>query len=982
MGTEKERAKFLEQAERSVKKGKLQEAIREYQKLLALDSQDVNTRTLVSDLFLKINQKDRAIEELYKIASHYEERGSYSQSMAIYKKINKLNPGNIESTMKLADLYYAQGFLSEAKAEYSKIGKGLIKNHRTKEAVFLYEKLLKLDKKDIQARITLADLYTREGETDKAVESYNDVAEFRIQNNALKEAHEALKKAGDLREDNSRTFTNLIKLLKKENKNKEARKLIENVLKKNKDDVNALRLLGGLHFEEKDFEKAENVFIQVVSLRPKDVEARVKLGRISINQNNLDKAFEFYEPLVETLVKKQKAEKAIGLLGLILSAQKAHLPTLKALASIYKAADQQKNLEIVYHVLLEEYRKENKREEYIFILGELVSLCPEDKELESQYKEIKEGAEIPEAAKEIELVEEERIKAEEEVRKAEEEKKRTEEEAKRAEDEQMRAEEGARKAEEEASLAEEQKGKAEEERMRAGEEARKAEEEEAKRIAEEEMRRKAEENARLAEEEAKRTEDAARKAAEGEEKKLAEEEARMKAQEEANQAEELKRKAEEERMHAEEEARKAEEERKKAEEGRMRAEEGARKAEEERIRFEGEARKAEEGKKRAEEEVQRAEEEKKRAEEEKKRAEEEARRAAEEEMRKAAEEEARRKSEEEAKRAAEEERRKMDEALEAEKITRVSTAEIKELEDIIKEEKEVEPAELEEGSKEMLEMNLAQADLYLNQGLMRNAKRILENLRIQFPNDSRVEEKLSALGKVSTQVNVEDILQRVTKVSERESELFDYKESSEEGVEEEKREEKEEAVEEVKEEEKVEAKEEEIEKPVPAEKDTEPDKGPEEKVEKKEKVEKPEPPKKKEEEKREDKKEEVMKGDHKDLFHAGISFLEKGLFDQAIEKLKLASKDKSLSEECFHALSQCYRQKNECLEAVKWLGKARDLTQEGTDQFLALSYELASLYEEADEGEKALALFDEIKEFDPKYRDVKKKAKVLKKSLK
>jgi tetratricopeptide (TPR) repeat protein len=273
-------------------------------------------------------------------------------------------------------------------------------------------------------------------------------------------------------------------------------------------------------------------------------------------------------------------------------------------------------------------------------------------------------------------------------------------------------------------------------------------------------------------------------------------------------------------------------------------------------------------------------------------------------------------------------------------------------------------------------MNLAQADLYLNQGLMRNAKRILENLRIQFPNDSRIEEKLSALGKVSTQANVEDILKRVTEVSERESELFDHKESSEEGIEEERREEKEEAVEEVKEE-VVEVKEEKIEKPAPAEKEIELAKGPVEKVEIKEKVEKPEPPKKKEE-----KKEEVKKGDPKDLFHSGISFLEKDQFDQAIQNLKLASKDKSLSEECFHALSQCYRQKNEFLEAVKWLEKARDLTQEGTDQFLALSYELASLYEEADKGEKALALFDEIKEFDPKYRDVKKKTKVLKKSLK
>jgi tetratricopeptide (TPR) repeat protein len=264
MGTEKERSRFLENAEKNVKRGKFQDAIQEYKKVLAVDPQDINVRNLVSDLYLRMNQKDSAIEQLYKIASHYEERGSYSQSMAVYKKINKLNPGNIESTMKLADLYYAQGFLSEAKAEYSKIAKGLMKNHRTKEAIFLFEKLLKLDKKDIQTRLTLADLYTREGEIDKAVNRYNDVAESKIRSKAFKEAHEALKKARDLKEDDSRTLSNLISLLKKEDKTKEARKIIDKMLGKNKDDVTALRLLGGFHFEDKDFEKAEAVFNQVI----------------------------------------------------------------------------------------------------------------------------------------------------------------------------------------------------------------------------------------------------------------------------------------------------------------------------------------------------------------------------------------------------------------------------------------------------------------------------------------------------------------------------------------------------------------------------------------------------------------------------------------------------------------------------------------------------------------------------------------------
>lgn len=988
MGTERERSRFLENAERNVKRGKLQEAIQEYKKVLAVDPQDVHVRNIVSDLYLKANQKDRAIEEMYKIASHYEERGSYSQSMAVYKKIIKLNPGNIESSMKLADLYYAQGFLSEAKSEYSKIAKGLVNSKRMKEAIFLYEKLQKLDRKDIQTKIFLADLYAREGEIDKAVERYNDAAESKIRTSAFKDAHEVLKRAKDLKEDHSRTVANMVKLLQKEDKKKDARKLIDNILKKNKDDVNALRLLGNLHFEEKDFERAELVFAQVISLKPKDVEARVKLGRISISKDELDKAFELYEPLVETLVKKQKFEKAVGLLGLILSAKKVHIPTLQALASLYQSTSQKKNLEIVYRVLLEEYRKENRSKEYLSTLGELVSLCPEDKQLESHFNQLKGGAEGPVAG-----VEER--PAEEEVRRAaEEERKRAEEEAKKTEEERLRVEEERKKAEEEQRRAEEGARRAEEERKKAEEEARKAVEEEARTTAEEEARRKieeearkTEEQARRAEEEARRAEESARKAAEEEAKRKVEEEARRRAEEEARRAEDEKKRAEEDRRRAEEEVRKAEEQRRRAEDARKAAEEAARKAEEMRVRLEEEARRADEDKRRAEEEARRAEEEKRQAEEERARSEEEAKRTAEEEARKTAEEEARRateeesrrKADEEAQKAGEEERKKMEEALKAERITKVSTEEIKELEEIIEEKKEVEPSEPEEGSKELLEMNLAQADLYINQGLLRNAKRILENLRIQFPNDPRLEEKLTALGDVSKQVSVDEILQRVTQVSEQESELLTGKESSDAGAQQKamevpKEETREEEKEVVKEKETVEAK---------GEKEEEiavqpPDQGPVEKMEKEDEAREKETPLKKEEPAKEEKKGD----DYAGLFHSGISLLEEGSINQAIEKFKQASKDESLSEECYHSLSQCYRQKEDYSEAAKWLKKAQELTQEGTDQYLALSYELAALYEDADEEEKALDLFEEIKEYDAKYRDVKKKIKTLKKSLK
>ncbi|MBA7680502.1 Lipopolysaccharide assembly protein B [subsurface metagenome] len=407
------RGKTRELAEKYVKKGKLTDAISEYKKLLTGDTQEVNVRNIISSLYLKMNQKIRALEELAQVAGHYEERGLYSQAMAVYKKISKLNPKDIEAAMKLGDLYARQGFLSEAKTEYLKVGKDLMRDNQIKRAIFLYEKLKKIDKKDPEARLALADLYTRDGSTDQAVDELNEAAELKIRGNDLKHARELLNRAKRLKADHPRTLSNLVDLLKREDEKKEALSLIDDILKKDKDNVKALKQMGNLYFDDQKLEKAEEVFSKIISLRPKDVTATVKLGHINILQDNLDQAFELYEPMIDNFIQQQKFDKAIGLLGLIISSKKAHLPTLEGLASIYKSNNQAKNLEIVYRVILEEYHKKDVRKESLPVLSELVRLCPQDDEISDEYNrlvrkfgapEIEKVAEVPlEEAKEEEV---------------------------------------------------------------------------------------------------------------------------------------------------------------------------------------------------------------------------------------------------------------------------------------------------------------------------------------------------------------------------------------------------------------------------------------------------------------------------------------------------------------------------------------------------------------------------------------------------
>lgn len=75
------------------------------------------------------------------------------------------------------------------------------------------------------------------------------------------------------------------------------------------------------------------------------------------------------------------------------------------------------------------------------------------------------------------------------------------------------------------------------------------------------------------------------------------------------------------------------------------------------------------------------------------------------------------------------------------------------------------------------------------------------------------------------------------------------------------------------------------------------------------------------------------------------------------------------------------QEKENIQEAVNWLGKALKLCEEGSSQYLALKYELALCYEDLKEMDKALAIYDEIKNWDPEFRDVVKKIKTLVKNL-
>lgn len=395
MSARSDRVRVIEQAEKFVRAGRVKEAIAEYEKLAIGDTQDVGTLNIIGDLYIRLGQNDRAIRSFQRVAEEYERRGLFSQALAICKKIHKLDPGSADYALKLGDLYAHQGFAADAKNVYAAVAGRMADSGQTAEAIAIFEKIVKLDREDHDARKALARLFRESGSLDAALGQLNESADVRAEKGQLDAAVAVLTEALALRPGDPRSVVSLVEIHKKQGQPGQAIGLLEKELAADPDNVQLLNILGNIHFEAGETKKAEEIFTRIVTGHPLNVNARIKLGRIQILKDKLDQAYELFEPLINNLVKKHRDEKAIGLLGLILESQKPHLPALERLALIYRSNKEVKKLEVVDRAILDELRKLGEKDRMVGVYSELLEFHPDDAELAREVRSLRQELKLP-----------------------------------------------------------------------------------------------------------------------------------------------------------------------------------------------------------------------------------------------------------------------------------------------------------------------------------------------------------------------------------------------------------------------------------------------------------------------------------------------------------------------------------------------------------------------------------------------------------
>ncbi len=330
------KAKALKTASKYVQQGKYQSAIEEYRQIAQADPSDVTTLNTLGDLYVKVGQTTEAIDSFLHIAEHYRVSGFYLKSIAMLKKVSKLDPDNIEVALKLAGLYAQQKLIVDARHQYLSVAERYVRDGQSQEALTIYQKIADLDPENTSIQLKLADAYLRENQVDKAYDSFVLAAGELRRQGKEGEALQTYLRALKAHSHGQVALSSAVNLFLQRNEQPKAIELIEGLLSERPNDAELMTLLARVHQSTNNLEAAETAVNQMITIAPSRYQYSVDLALMFVRRNDVTGALRLFDGVIEILHEYREEEKAANLLREVLAQEPQNIGALTRLVVVYE----------------------------------------------------------------------------------------------------------------------------------------------------------------------------------------------------------------------------------------------------------------------------------------------------------------------------------------------------------------------------------------------------------------------------------------------------------------------------------------------------------------------------------------------------------------------------------------------------------------------------------------------------------------------
>jgi tetratricopeptide (TPR) repeat protein len=366
----------LRTAERHLSRGKISAAIEEYRKLVNWDPSDLNLLNQLGDLYVRAGVTDQAKLIFSKVAQGYSHQGFTSKTVAILKKLLRIDPEDLDAAVSLAECYVAMGLRGQAGRQYEDIAGAHKLAGREDRALEIYQRIADINPSNTSLLLMLGERWFDEGIKERAHASYSAAADEFYKLGEHDTALAAYLKAQDALPDEHDTLSAIAKVCAALGDTEKALSILNDALARNPNDVELYKILGSAYVSAGRIGDAVSTFQKLMTLDGGQYPSLLIVGENLLETGDLDQAVQQVDLFLEGLMSTRNEQVAIDLLKKVLERDSEHPASLRKLAEIYRRLCEDFNLIPTLTALAEAAVRRGDKDEAIEAYKELCSLEP------------------------------------------------------------------------------------------------------------------------------------------------------------------------------------------------------------------------------------------------------------------------------------------------------------------------------------------------------------------------------------------------------------------------------------------------------------------------------------------------------------------------------------------------------------------------------------------------------------------------------
>jgi tetratricopeptide (TPR) repeat protein len=383
-----DKAKVMRAAEKHLAQGKFPAAIKEFQQIVENDPDDYTVANLLGDLYVRTNDKEAAARCFELVAEHYRAEGFALKAIAMYKKIDRLNPGSVEVAAKLAPLYQLQGLVVDARANYLIVADAFQRAGQAQKALEILRKIADLDPNNTEIRLKLAEGYLRESFKAEAVEAFVEGAS-RLQSRGQHErAIEAFSRALSIMPRDRAALNGLASTYIAMGMPDEAAEVLERAVAEQPDDVELISILAQAYVRMGNAEAADRTTADLVALEPSSYRRFVEVAELHLKEGDLGSTMRVLQSIAEQMLSSNHEAELTKILNEVLARDPEQLAGLRLLVQVCTWQRDDEPLRAALERLAESAEFAGEVEEERLAYARLVRLAPENERYLERFQEL------------------------------------------------------------------------------------------------------------------------------------------------------------------------------------------------------------------------------------------------------------------------------------------------------------------------------------------------------------------------------------------------------------------------------------------------------------------------------------------------------------------------------------------------------------------------------------------------------------------